>query len=1349
MPLFQTKAVEYLPLPQDLELALSGAAAPGLLGTAASAGSSSAAAAGPAVQQLKQQRHPPASHPANHHPNHPPPPPLPPLPPHFSQHPPHPDEYAAHHLHQQYLQQYHSQHDDQAYDAPPLPPNHDLYAGGPVSVGEVVGDSEVHLHMHQHLGHHPPVAVSMHPYASNHPPPSAAHHPPASSGPSAHQHHPPSSASLHQTRRGESNASMEQLDPLNQLLHTQMEVWQVRSTGEIFTNYDDYIARYSFLRKRQFSCAKTGKTGLTYEEALASEQQAIKRVEETFPEVWRLPAMKLIHYSMEKLNSLTESLYDHFATHLFLREFIYINVEGVLAMAQILEAIPPKGKPALEGPFPITDSDVLYRVNLVDNEHNLLTVQDLDGAFPVEYIYPVSQLKRDRQILAKQNFKKFIRDVATREVWIGAPWIVRPEFIKKYEVPDIIPPAAAEVLDERHRKLTGEPKVKPTPKKEKGADGSPASNGKAKGKAAKGDKEKGTKKKGRPPKNVDADGKPIKKPRPSRAKPKPKVLKFPMEDLELLEVAPPQHEGVEGPIPVMPELSHDFGAVSRINTKDLVQVVNFLCVHGKALHMFPFTLHEFVEALSHRDAEHPSALLSEAFACLLNTTCREYGNRVEDPENPPVNAETSHASAQEWSTYTAETQEAMAEYIQVYSKFTEDERVAIDQWWKWEPARWARAGVGKHGPDVNRLKAWEIVLAGVVRDVAQVDVLPNKWSLLVRLLGKGHDASRSHGDEHIDIDSHSVDTGENTPVDMMDIDPDDDKPFGLRKRRRKTDTDDDADFAPPVEELAPVKTGGGSRAKRGGGRGNSRQAPAKSAKARGGSATAFGGRKKRSKVKLAFDQLTEDTEHGFARGLSCNDRLELLAFLVQRVVGISDVIRNHVEESLEKATELRREKREIARERKELMLIKADITKAEKDEDDAHAQVNGGQQEDKGAEAAEGSQASDLPDDETPSPSRETKSKSTSRRSQSHDGEKSSNHSSDSESGSGGDDSVSSTSSTRSSKPRARKVKKEADRERSASGSNSDNSEDDEEKPAPRRSRKNIVPDVKNEASGDDEASSDESEAEQQTSVAVPMDIDVAATGSGSEAESEPEPTTKRRRTSTRSMSGTQPASSSSPAATTARAQKLQAARQKQSQRESLSKASIAAAKEAQKVARERAALRKTTDAKLDALAARDRDIDDHIATCLAASRIKPVGTDRYHNRYWYFDPAVRLPPASSADPKTHPDPPTLPIHARLYVEQTGLDPVVVAAAEEASSPASPAVAPLSAAERDVVMQGLTDGIWSYLADPEQLDALIASLDKRGERELHLADALNKLVKPRWSEGPSAASGPYVNWFAN
>ncbi|KAJ3162435.1 hypothetical protein HDU86_004916 [Geranomyces michiganensis] len=1322
MPLFQAKAVEYLPLPQDLELALSGAGAPALL----AASSSNAASTAPPLQQLKQQRHPPAStHPATHYPHHPPPP-------HFLQHP-HPDEYAAHHMHQQYLQQYHLHPDEQPYAQLP---NHDPYTGGPVSMADA---DDAHLYEH---GHHPPAAVTLHPYASNHPPPSV-HHPPAAVP--AHQHHPPSSASLHQSRRGESNASMEQLDPLNQLLHTQMEVWQVRSTGEIFTNYDDYIARYSFLRKRQFSCAKTGKTNLTYEEALASEQQAIKRVEETFPEVWRLPAMKLIHYSMEKLNTLTETLYDHFATHLFLREFIYINVEGVLAMAQILEAIPPKGRAPLEGPYTITDPEILYRVNLVDNEHNLLTTQDLDGAFPVEYIYPVSQLKRDRQILAKQNFKKFIRDVATREVWIGAPWIVRPEFIKKYEVPDVIPPAAAEVLEDRHRKLTGEPKVKPTPKKEKGADGSPAANGKSKGKTAKAEKEKGAKKKGRPPKNVDADGKPIKKPRPSRAKPKPKVLKFPMEDLELLEVAPPQFEGVEGPIPVMPELSHDFGAVSRINTKDLIQVVNFLCVHGKALHMFPFTLDEFVKALSHRDEEHPSALLSEAFACLLNITCREYGNKVEDPENPPVNAETNHASAQEWSAYTPETQEAMAEYIEIYSKFTVDERVAIDQWWKWEPARWARSGVGKHGPDLNRLRAWEIVLAGVIRDVAQVDVLPNKWALLVRLLGKdhspSHDASRSsHGDEHIDIDSHSVDTGDNTPVDMMDLDPEDEKPFGLRKRRRKADSaDDDADFAPPVEELAPVKSARGRKA----GRSNSRQAPAKSVKARSGSAATFGGRKKRSKVKLAFDQLTEDTEHGFARSLSCNDRLELLAFLVQRVVGISDVIRNHVEESLEKATELRREKREIARERKDLMQVKAEITKAERDEDDAQAEANGGKTE---AENPEDAPASDLPSKETQSSPRHKKRKSSERRSRSHDDDRSSHNSSDSGSDSG-DDSASSTSSTRSSKPRARRAKNDADRDAIASESESDSSED-EERLSSRRSRKRTTPEVKIEASGEEDGSSNESEAEQKPAPDA-MEVDEPEAASGSEHESEPKPlTAKRRRTSTRSMSGSMSTTLTQPA-TTARAQKLQAARQKQSQRESLSQASIAAAKQAQKTARERATLRKTTDAKLDALATRDRDIDDHIATCLAASRIKPVGTDRYHNRYWYFDPAVRLPPASSADPKTHPDPQIPPIHARLYVEQTGLDPIVVAAAEEASSPESPAAGPLSAAERDVVVQGLTDGIWSYLADPEQLGALIASLDKRGERELHLADALSKLVKPRWNEAAATSEGPYVNWFAN
>ena len=56
------------------------------------------------------------------------------------------------------------------------------------------------------------------------------------------------------------------------------EVYLVRLTGEVCVDYDAYLAKLELYRSRQWSCALTGRAGLTYEEALRTEQRTAKTV---------------------------------------------------------------------------------------------------------------------------------------------------------------------------------------------------------------------------------------------------------------------------------------------------------------------------------------------------------------------------------------------------------------------------------------------------------------------------------------------------------------------------------------------------------------------------------------------------------------------------------------------------------------------------------------------------------------------------------------------------------------------------------------------------------------------------------------------------------------------------------------------------------------------------------------------------------------------------------------------------------------------------------------------------------------------------------------------------------------
>jgi len=62
------------------------------------------------------------------------------------------------------------------------------------------------------------------------------------------------------------------------------------------TRTSDYLNRLNQYRQRVWTCKVTGKTGLTYEEALVSEMHATEKVQQ-IPEELKAPALRIIQYS--------------------------------------------------------------------------------------------------------------------------------------------------------------------------------------------------------------------------------------------------------------------------------------------------------------------------------------------------------------------------------------------------------------------------------------------------------------------------------------------------------------------------------------------------------------------------------------------------------------------------------------------------------------------------------------------------------------------------------------------------------------------------------------------------------------------------------------------------------------------------------------------------------------------------------------------------------------------------------------------------------------------------------------------------------------------------------------------
>lgn len=84
-------------------------------------------------------------------------------------------------------------------------------------------------------------------------------------------------------------------------------VFQVRFTKEIFRDYREYLKRINLYRQRVWTCKITGKSNLTYEEALVSEKQANEKVQQ-FPKEFVEPVLRDVQFSMLTLKELVSTI---------------------------------------------------------------------------------------------------------------------------------------------------------------------------------------------------------------------------------------------------------------------------------------------------------------------------------------------------------------------------------------------------------------------------------------------------------------------------------------------------------------------------------------------------------------------------------------------------------------------------------------------------------------------------------------------------------------------------------------------------------------------------------------------------------------------------------------------------------------------------------------------------------------------------------------------------------------------------------------------------------------------------------------------------------------------------------
>lgn len=120
------------------------------------------------------------------------------------------------------------------------------------------------------------------------------------------------------------------------------EVFICRHTNEVFRDYGSFFERTILCNSLLWSCKYTGKSGLTFQEAQASEK-SIRRQARSLPEPIQSAVLTLVHHTQRgRLANLCDEVFSYLKDHFQEGEEVEINHHSHKKQGIIIRVIPPE-----------------------------------------------------------------------------------------------------------------------------------------------------------------------------------------------------------------------------------------------------------------------------------------------------------------------------------------------------------------------------------------------------------------------------------------------------------------------------------------------------------------------------------------------------------------------------------------------------------------------------------------------------------------------------------------------------------------------------------------------------------------------------------------------------------------------------------------------------------------------------------------------------------------------------------------------------------------------------------------------------------------------------------------------
>ncbi|XP_048128722.1 DDT domain-containing protein DDB_G0282237 isoform X3 [Rhodamnia argentea] len=347
-------------------------------------------------------------------------------------------------------------------------------------------------------------------------------------------------------------------------------VFQIRFTKEIFRDYQEYLNRINLYRQRLWTCKISGKSNLTYEEALVSEKRAIEKVQQ-FPQELMAPMLSIIQFSMLPLRDLADKIALKLQECLFAGLELYGRKEAGVFLCRIIKTLhDSSGKKQ-------------YKIAWLDKDKEVVGY---------DLVYDEDLIKR-KLPFSREMVKSFIRESTYR----NAPWVLHGRLAEKHGISTHLPDELKSKFYFQNGTLISYKKNRKNGEEE--MDGEDES-GKNKGK-----KRTEREKVGASQMEERKDG--LKR---------LEAIKYPIEDL-LVQPCPDDPIFTERASP-----SRDF-KVPMDCVGELLMIWDFCSSFSRLLHLSPFSLEDFENAVCHRESN--LTLIVECHSALLRLLIKDNG----------------------------------------------------------------------------------------------------------------------------------------------------------------------------------------------------------------------------------------------------------------------------------------------------------------------------------------------------------------------------------------------------------------------------------------------------------------------------------------------------------------------------------------------------------------------------------------------------------------------------------------------------------------------------------------------------------------------------------------------------